>query len=136
MSASLLEDLSGLFSPDLIRQAAAAFGEQPHAVGRGREAAIPLLIGSIAHRAGDPGFATNLFDLATHAGNDRSLLRSPGALIGPNAAALPAASAGSQSLGKDPSTLQYGVSITDACIGWDDTATLLREAAGALPVGG
>ena len=43
---------------------------------------------------------------------------------------------GSQSLGKDPSALQYGVSITDACIGWDDTATLLREAAGALPVGG
>ncbi|MFA7295628.1 MAG: 3-deoxy-7-phosphoheptulonate synthase [Dehalococcoidia bacterium] len=43
---------------------------------------------------------------------------------------------GSQSLGKDPAALQYGVSITDACIGWDDTATLLREAAGALPVGG
>ncbi len=99
MSASLLEDLSGLFSPDLIRKAAAAFGEQPHAVGRGLDAAIPLLFGSIAHRAGDPGFASKLLDMATHAGHDRSLLQSPEALIGPNAAALPAASAGSQLLG-------------------------------------
>ena len=32
---------------------------------------------------------------------------------------------GSQKLGADPSTLQYGVSITDACIGWEDTETLL-----------
>ena len=26
--------------------------------------------------------------------------------------------------------LRYGVSVTDACVGWDDTARLLREAAG------
>jgi 3-deoxy-7-phosphoheptulonate synthase len=25
----------------------------------------------------------------------------------------------------DPARLQYGVSITDACLGWDDTVTLL-----------
>ena len=36
---------------------------------------------------------------------------------------------GKQSLGDDPSELRYGVSITDACIGWDETAELLREAA-------
>ena len=128
MSASLLEDLSGLFSPDLIRQAAAAFGEQPHAVGRGLEAAIPLLFGSIAHRAGDPGFATNLFDLATHAGNDRSLLRSPGALIGPNAAALPAASAGSQLLGSlfgsDPAAVR-GALASHAEVKTSTAASLL-----------
>jgi 3-deoxy-7-phosphoheptulonate synthase len=41
---------------------------------------------------------------------------------------------GSQKLGADPSTLQYGVSITDACIGWEDTETLLLEAAERLPV--
>ena len=41
---------------------------------------------------------------------------------------------GSQPLGKDPSTLQYGVSITDACIGWDETAALLLEAADRIPV--
>lgn len=35
---------------------------------------------------------------------------------------------GNQSLTHNPSCLRYGVSITDACIGWEDTATLLQEA--------
>ena len=34
---------------------------------------------------------------------------------------------GNQSLG-DPTDLKYGVSITDACINWETTKTLLREA--------
>ncbi len=41
---------------------------------------------------------------------------------------------GSQPLGKDLSALQYGVSITDACIGWDETEALLTEAAERVPV--
>ena len=36
---------------------------------------------------------------------------------------------GKQKLGDDPGELRYGVSITDACIGWDETVKLLREAA-------
>jgi 3-deoxy-7-phosphoheptulonate synthase len=36
---------------------------------------------------------------------------------------------GSQPHVDDPSRLRYGVSITDACIGWDETEALLREAA-------
>ena len=35
---------------------------------------------------------------------------------------------GSQKLGADPSQLEYGVSITDACIGWEETELLLAEA--------
>lgn len=35
---------------------------------------------------------------------------------------------GAQSLGDDPSTLKYGVSITDGCISMEDTAELLRSA--------
>lgn len=34
---------------------------------------------------------------------------------------------GAQPLGADPATLQYGVSITDACMDWETTAALLRE---------
>ena len=41
-------------------------------------------------------------------------------------------SPGNQKLGADPSTLEYGVSITDACIGWDETDALLVEAYEAL----
>ena len=37
-------------------------------------------------------------------------------------------SAGSQKLNGDLSTLEYGVSVTDACIGWEDTDELLRWA--------
>jgi 3-deoxy-7-phosphoheptulonate synthase len=35
---------------------------------------------------------------------------------------------GNQPLPKDPKDLQYGVSVTDACIGWDTTERLLRHA--------
>ncbi len=35
---------------------------------------------------------------------------------------------GAQKLTGDRSTLQYGVSVTDACIGWDETEELLRWA--------
>ena len=34
---------------------------------------------------------------------------------------------GRQSLG-DPSRLEYGVSITDACVGWEETEELVRSA--------
>lgn len=35
---------------------------------------------------------------------------------------------GKQALGKDPASLAYGVSITDACIGWEKTEELLQIA--------
>ncbi len=35
---------------------------------------------------------------------------------------------GNQKLGTDLSQLKYGVSITDGCIGWEQTEQLLRDA--------
>jgi 3-deoxy-7-phosphoheptulonate synthase len=40
--------------------------------------------------------------------------------------------AGSQSIPERISQLKYGVSITDACMGWDETARILRETARQL----
>lgn len=40
--------------------------------------------------------------------------------------------AGQQKLGSDPSTLEYGVSITDGCISFEQTEELLRSAHDAL----
>ena len=40
--------------------------------------------------------------------------------------------AGKQSLGSDPATLEYGVSITDGCISFDETEQLLKSACDAL----
>ena len=37
-----------------------------------------------------------------------------------------------QKLGGDPSQLKYGVSITDACIGWEETEELLTWAYDAV----
>jgi 3-deoxy-7-phosphoheptulonate synthase len=39
---------------------------------------------------------------------------------------------GSQKIGKDPAALRYGVSITDPCIGWEETERLLLEAHATL----
>ncbi|GAB6043353.1 3-deoxy-7-phosphoheptulonate synthase [Endothiovibrio diazotrophicus] len=39
---------------------------------------------------------------------------------------------GRQSLGGDHGTLAYGVSVTDACIGWEETETALTDLAGRL----
>ena len=39
---------------------------------------------------------------------------------------------GSQSLGKNPASLEYGVSITDACVGWSKTEEMLAGASETL----
>lgn len=39
---------------------------------------------------------------------------------------------GSQKAGGDPSKLEYGVSITDACVDWENTEQLVKEARAAL----
>jgi 3-deoxy-7-phosphoheptulonate synthase len=41
-------------------------------------------------------------------------------------------SEGSQPIPKNPAELKYGVSITDACLGWADTERMLREGCEAL----
>ncbi len=40
--------------------------------------------------------------------------------------------AGNQSIPEDLSQLEYGVSVTDGCIGWETTEKLLRNIAAKL----
>ena len=40
--------------------------------------------------------------------------------------------AGNQKIPNDLKDLRYGVSVTDGCIDWDTTASLLRELASSL----
>jgi 3-deoxy-7-phosphoheptulonate synthase len=42
---------------------------------------------------------------------------------------------GKQGIPKDLSQLKYGVSVTDACVGWDTTQQMLRKAAARLRSG-
>lgn len=39
---------------------------------------------------------------------------------------------GSQPIASNPRALKYGISITDACLGWEDTARILRQGHAAL----
>jgi 3-deoxy-7-phosphoheptulonate synthase len=39
---------------------------------------------------------------------------------------------GNQAIGSDPKSLRYGQSVTDACIGWDETVTVLDRMAAAV----
>lgn len=39
---------------------------------------------------------------------------------------------GSQPIGSNPRQLKYGISITDACLGWEDTERILRQGHAAL----
>jgi 3-deoxy-7-phosphoheptulonate synthase len=41
-------------------------------------------------------------------------------------------SEGKQSLGSDLSALTYGVSVTDGCVGWNETVAMLEEAYDAV----
>ena len=43
--------------------------------------------------------------------------------------------AGNQSLSSGAQSLRYGVSITDGCIGWEETETLLGEIAETVRTG-
>jgi 3-deoxy-7-phosphoheptulonate synthase len=42
---------------------------------------------------------------------------------------------GKQGIPKDLSQLKYGVSVTDACVGWATTEQMLRKAAARLRAG-
>ena len=39
---------------------------------------------------------------------------------------------GSQKIGEDLSALRYGVSVTDGCIGWEETERIVTHAASMI----
>ena len=87
----------------------------------------------------EAGFAPNIMVDCSHANSSKDHNRQP--VVARDIAAQIAAgnrsliglmiesniAAGNQSLQADPDKLQYGVSITDACIDWETTENLLRE---------
>ena len=90
------------------------------------------------------GLAPNIMVGCSHANSDKDHNRQP--LVARDIAAQIAAGnrsiiglmlesnifAGKQPLQADPGLLQYGVSITDACIDWPTTEELLRDIAATI----
>jgi hypothetical protein len=97
MSSSLLDGLTQMVTPDLLSQAASALGENQGGVSRGIGAVLPMLLGGVASRANDTGFASSLFKLVTDTGNQSGALGDLGQLLSPGASS-PMLSLGSQLL--------------------------------------
>ena len=84
MSASLLDGLTGLITPDVVSKAASAFGESEAAIRKGVGGAFPALLSGVASRADDSSFASSLFELVRSPANDSGILNDVGSLVGAN----------------------------------------------------
>ena len=84
MSASLLDGLTGLITPDVVSKAASALGESDAAIRKGVGGAFPALLSGVASRADDSSFASSLFDLVRSPANDDSILNDVGSLVSAN----------------------------------------------------
>ena len=99
MSATLLDSLSGLLTPDMIGKAASALGESEPAVSKGMSAVFPVLLSSVANRAVDADFASMLFNLVRDPANDGALLGNVASLLGPGSSSSPMMALGGKLLG-------------------------------------
>ena len=104
----------------------------------------PASISACTARLRAAGLPENVVVDCSHANSGKDPARQPAVfreVLGQIAAGEPAIvglmleshlQAGRQDIPADPSQLTYGVSITDACIGWETTEDLLLEAAETL----
>ena len=99
MSDSLLSELSGLLSPDLVSNLAGNVGESSGSVSKGLSAVFPALLGGVATKADEPGFMSSLVGMVNDSSIDESVLDRPQSLLGSAAKSLPAMLAGGKLLG-------------------------------------
>lgn len=64
MSASLLETVGGMLTPDLLNAVGKLTGEPSGAIGKALGAALPTILGSIAGSAQQPGFLDKILGMA------------------------------------------------------------------------
>ena len=83
---SLLDSIKNSISPDTIRSIASSAGESPDGVKKGLETAAATMLGSIAGKAGDSGFLSQIMSLASSFGT-----QTLGAAAGAGGAATAAA---------------------------------------------
>jgi OOP family OmpA-OmpF porin len=81
MAENLLDSLKSLVIPQVLSQAASAFGESEGAISRGLGAAIPSLLAGLLSKAGDQGIMSQIFGLLSDPANDRTSLSNVGGLL-------------------------------------------------------
>ena len=84
---SLLDSIKNSISPDMLRSLASSSGESPDGIKKGLETAAATILGSIAGKAGDSGFLSEIMSLVSSYGT-----QTLGAAAGAGGAASAAAS--------------------------------------------
>ena len=67
--ASFLEEASSLLTPELLGKAASAFGVPQDGIAKAFGAALPAVLGTMANKATNAGFAGQLFEMVTQSSN-------------------------------------------------------------------
>jgi outer membrane protein OmpA-like peptidoglycan-associated protein len=89
MSASLLDSLTSLITPDLASRAASMLGESDSSVRKGLTGVFPVLLAGAANRSSDPGFAGALHDIVRSPANDGNVLNDVAGLLGAGGSSSP-----------------------------------------------
>src|SRR5215475_12801570 len=74
--ASMLENIQGLLTPEILSRVTGQAGESESAVMKGFGAVVPTIMGMIANRVGDRGFMNDVADLATNTAADPNAIGS------------------------------------------------------------
>ena len=77
MATSLLDDLKGLMTPELLSSAGRSLGASETSVATGLGAAFPTILAGLAGKAGNAQAMRPFYDLINSPANDGSVLRDP-----------------------------------------------------------
>ena len=81
MSASLLDGLTDLLTPEVVGKAASLLGESDAAIQKGMSGTIAASVSGLTYRTEDFNFASSLIDLLRSPANDGGILSDVGSLF-------------------------------------------------------
>ncbi len=99
MADSLLDQLKGLVTPEIVARVGGALGESEEGVAKGFGAAIPALLSGLVSRTEDNQGAERILSLVNDSDNDGAVLSDAGSLLGDNITSTPLHGLGQTLLG-------------------------------------
>ena len=91
-----IDGLRSLITPDVVAKASSAFGESEASVMKGLTAAVPMVMGGLAVKAGDRSLMSRVFDLVKDPAAEGSVLGNISSLLGPGSSSTPGVSLGNR----------------------------------------
>lgn len=87
MAKSLLQDLSGLVTPQLLSEASRSLGESEGSLTTGLGSSFATILAGLSGKASNPQAMTSVLDLINNPANDSSILKDPRLALATGAAA-------------------------------------------------